>query len=665
MRLLDDASIRTKSLIGPLLSGVIILGMLALLWVCYDSVLSANRTSTLTSDVRRDARAVVVSATTAHAGLFRAISLKSQGGDAKLIHEIRLAAIATLERAAADVQRLRGNRLADAGTVAKAADAVTAYMASARETAAAVEDDAFMAAMRMNDAQVQFESFRVAADALLATTGRIADQAVAQMDRTLDRAACELGIAGAVAILLSTGAGVFLGRAISHPIHQMTLVMARLADGDVSLEVPGIARHDEVGAMAKTVEVFSDREMERARLATDAAAERAARDRRQAAMDQHTQNFGTSVSGVMAALSGSAEAMRRAAAAMARAAGEVRAEASGTATGAAQASRDLTSVAAAVEQLTSSVAEVSRQAVAAAAVAREAVQLATDSRDATQGLVQATGKIGDVARLIADIAGQANLLALNATIEAARAGEAGKGFAVVAGEVKTLATQTSRATADIGLQIATVRSATDHAVTAMDAIGAVIGRMDEVATAISAAVEQQSATTREIAASVRNVTDATGQTARAMRHVAEIAQEVGAVSQDVLAGATDVGSQAGTLRDEVDQFLAAVHGDTGERRRYERIAVTGVTVGLRAEGGETARVAIKDLSRGGAALLCDWSLRPGAPVAVDLPEAGGSVSARVVRAAGGELAVVFSSSQEALARVDRALDSLAPARRAA
>jgi len=665
MRWLDNASIRTKSLIGPLLSGIVILGMLALSFLSYESLQSANQTTTLASDVTRDARAIVLDATTAHASLFRAISLKSQGGDAKLIHTIKLDAIATLERVTTDVQTLRGNRLADAVALKTAIDALAAYLSSARETAAAVEDDAFMAAMQMNDAQIQFQKFRGAADALLVSAEKIHGQSIATENRALTRVAYALGTAGALAILVSTGAGLFLGRLVSRPISQMTSIMARLADGELTVEVPDTTRRDEVGAMAKTLEVFREREVERARLAAEAAAERTAKDRRQAAMDRHTQDFGTSISGVMAALGGSAETMRRAAEAMSRAARDVQAEASGTATGATQASQDLTNVAAAVEQLTCSVGEVSRQAEIAAAVAREAVQRATESRDTTQGLVQATGKIGDVVRLIADIASQTNLLALNATIEAARAGEAGRGFAVVAGEVKTLAAQTSKATADISQQIASVRAATEQAVAAMEAIGSVIGRMDEVATAISAAVEQQSATTKEITASVQNVTEATGRTARAMQHVAEIARGAGTVSQEVLAGATDVGGQAGTLRTEVDHFLAAVRSDTGERRGFERIATSGMTVGLRTPGHVPGRVATKDLSRGGAALVCDWSLMPGTLVEIDLPGRAGTVTARVVRSGGGELAVVFNANPQSLAGIDRILEGLAQTRHAA
>ena len=153
-----------------------------------------------------------------------------------------------------------------------------------------------------------------------------------------------------------------------------------------------------------------------------------------------------------------------------------------------------------------------------------------------QGLSEATARIGDVVHLINDIASQTNLLALNATIEAARAGEAGKGFAVVAGEVKALAAQTAKATAEIGSQIDTVRTATSEAVTAMAEIGGIIGKINEVSAAIAAAVEQQNATTHEIAASVQAVSNATAGTAQAMEHVVSVADNAGSASRDVLTG---------------------------------------------------------------------------------------------------------------------------------
>jgi methyl-accepting chemotaxis protein len=184
-----------------------------------------------------------------------------------------------------------------------------------------------------------------------------------------------------------------------------------------------------------------------------------------------------------------------------------------------------------------------------------------------RSLSEATGRIGDVVRLISDIAGQTNLLALNATIEAARAGEAGKGFAVVAGEVKALAAQTSKATAEIAIQIETVRVATNEAVAAMADIGGIIGRINDVSAVIAAAVDQQSATASEIASSVQKVASATAGTAHAMDQVVGVAAEAGGISRDVLTGAADIGDEAEKLRAEVDQFLAAVREDTSEAQR--------------------------------------------------------------------------------------------------
>ena len=188
---------------------------------------------------------------------------------------------------------------------------------------------------------------------------------------------------------------------------------------------------------------------------------------------------------------------------------------------------------------------------------------AETSQATIRGLADSTARIGDVVRLIDSIAGQTNLLALNATIEAARAGDAGKGFAVVAGEVKALAAQTAKATAEIGAQIETVRAATEDTVAAMNDIGGIIGRMGEVSTAISAAVEEQSVTTREIASSIQGVAGSTAQAAQAMEHVVQVADQAGDASRNILSEAAEIGSEAEKLRREVEQFLNAVQSDTG------------------------------------------------------------------------------------------------------
>ena len=388
----------------------------------------------------------------------------------------------------------------------------------------------------------------------------------------------------ALGLAVGGAMGVLIGRGIVGPLHAMTGVMTRLAAGDHSIDVPARDAKDEIGDMARAVEVFKRQAIDGERLAAEQAAARAARERRQVALEQHTRDFGTSVAGVMGSLAESSAKMRAAAEAMAAAATSVHTEAHATSAGAAKSSQDLTAVAAAVEELTSSVGEITRQVAASADVARQAVQRAEASQSTMKGLSDATARIGDVVHLISDIAGQTNLLALNATIEAARAGEAGKGFAVVASEVKTLAAQTGKATAEIGSQIEMVRAATAEAVEAMTEIGTIIGKIDEVSAAIAAAVEQQSATTREIASSVQAVSGATAASANAMEHVVGVADDAGASSRDVLAASSEIGREAETLRVEVDQFLTAVRddGDSGERQRNERIEANGAVATLRA-----------------------------------------------------------------------------------
>ena len=373
------------------------------------------------------------------------------------------------------------------------------------------------------------------------------------------------GVLGAVLMVLTIWA--IFGRIVSRRVIRMTAAMQRLAEGDRSVEIPPQPYADEIGAMAGTVAVFRQNAIATDRLSAEQTAEAAAKEHRRVAMDRQTQAFGASATGIMAALAASAEGMRRAADTMAAAAGGAHDQASDTAAGAAKSSRDLTSVAAAIEQMTSSVEEIARQAASAAQVAREAVDKAAASHDTMQGLTEATARVGDVVHLISDIAGQTNLLALNATIEAARAGEAGKGFAVVAGEVKSLAAQTAKATAEIGGQIASIREASHDAIAVMDRVASIIGKMDEVTAAIAATVEEQSATTREIAASIQMVAAETDRTVGAMQAVVGAAGNAGDASRDVLTGAEAVGQQAETLRVEVDRFLSAVRDDAGERGR--------------------------------------------------------------------------------------------------
>lgn len=462
-----------------------------------------------------------------------------------------------------------------------------------------------------------------------------------------------------LALVVGAILAITVGRSIVRPINAITGVMGKLAAGDHTVDVPSSNSHDEVGDMARAVEVFKRQAMDARRLAAEQAAANATKERRHAAMEQHTQDFGTSISGVMTALANAAETMRSAADAMSEASGTVHAEAQTTATGAAKSVQDLMTVAAAVEELTASVSEITRQVSSAAAIAHQAVERADASRGTIRDLTEATARIGDVVRLISDIARQTNLLALNATIEAARAGEAGRGFAVVAGEVKALAAQTAKATTEIDAQIQTVRAATTDSVAAMTEISDLIGKMDEVSTAISAAVEEQSATTQEIAANAHAVSRVSADMAKAMEHVVSVAGDAGSISQGVLDGAGQIGKQASALRNEVDQFLRAVRDDSSDdRRAYERVAGAGMTVSFQAPGGRVHRAQVRDISRGGAFLESDLNIPAGTQLAVELPGDAGTVPARFVRGDKNGFAIVFVAERQALARIDKTLGTL-------
>jgi methyl-accepting chemotaxis protein len=410
--------------------------------------------------------------------------------------------------------------------------------------------------------------------------------------------------------------------------------------------------------MARAVEVFKQNAIENARMAEAKIREQAARDRRQAAMDGHTQNFGASISGVMSSLGQSAGNLHTAAQDMSQAAQRTRSSTSDAVQGADASARDLNSVAVAAEEMSASIHEISRQVSHVTTAVGAAVQRASETDRKVAGLADTADRIGDVVRLINDIAGQTNLLALNATIEAARAGEAGKGFAVVASEVKTLATQTARATDQIGAQIVAIRTSTGEAVDAVRDVGQAIAQVSAVATAIAAAVEQQAAATQEISASVQTVTRATTAAAEAMQQVLSIAEETDSASRSVLAAAEEVGTTSTTLRDEVTEFLEAVKRDDGEdRRAYERVPGGGAVATLALPGEAGTERPIKDISRGGVALFCNHRSAAGTEVRIGLPT-GGTVTGRVARCDEGLLTVAFRQDPVMMQQIDRAVDAI-------
>ncbi len=348
-----------------------------------------------------------------------------------------------------------------------------------------------------------------------------------------------------VLVGLAVVAGLLLARSIARPVQRLTTAMQALADGALATEVPGRDRRDELGAMARTLDVFrGGLQAAEALRADQAQQQQAAAAQRRADAGAMAEALESSVGRIAATLVSAAAALQRNAATLGDAGNRASSEAGAAAAGAGQASGNVQAVAAAAEQLASSTSEIGRQVAEASQVATEAAQQSRATDATARSLAEGAQRIGDVVRLISDIAGQTNLLALNATIEAARAGEAGKGFAVVASEVKNLAGQTAKATEEIGSQIQAMQQATHGAVQSIDQIASTIQRMEGIAAAIAAAVEEQGVATQEIA---RAVNEAAGGTTTVSTAAARVAETLAAQADalQALGGATQQVAQQG------------------------------------------------------------------------------------------------------------------------
>jgi methyl-accepting chemotaxis protein len=362
-----------------------------------------------------------------------------------------------------------------------------------------------------------------------------------------------------LALLVVGGMFFLLGRSIVNPINAMTMAMRKISQGDTSTSIPALERGDEVGAMAQSVKVFKDNMIETERLRGEQEVLKTQADsERKLLLARMADEFESGVRASLDSLAGSASEMQATSRSMSSTAIEASQQATSVAAVAEQASVNVQTVAAATEQLSSSVSEIGRQVTQSTEVAGQAVAEANRTNVTVQGLSAAAQKIGDVVKLISDIASQTNLLALNATIEAARAGEAGRGFAVVANEVKSLASQTAKATDEISAQVGAMQGATTEAVQAIEGIGRTIGAINEITSAISIAVDQQGTATQEIARNVQEAALGTGQVSSNIAAVNYAAEKTGSASNGVLASAEQLSKQAVTLRADVDRFLANI-----------------------------------------------------------------------------------------------------------
>ncbi|WP_315741571.1 MULTISPECIES: HAMP domain-containing methyl-accepting chemotaxis protein [unclassified Bradyrhizobium] len=380
-------------------------------------------------------------------------------------------------------------------------------------------------------------------------------------DRAIEAARMRLfGAFAAFLLVAAASAGVMIAviRQVIRPLSGLTAVTHRLANGELSAEIPDETRKDEIGAMARALKIFKDALISKKEADEAGAREAQAQIDRARRLDSITRGFEAAIAEIVETVSSAATGLEASADRLTATANHSQQLTTMVASASEEASANVQSVASATEELSSSVNEISRQVQNSAQIAGEAVEQVRQTTSRVGELSQAAARIGDVVELINTIAGQTNLLALNATIEAARAGDAGRGFAVVATEVKALAEQTAKATDEITQQISSVQAATQESVSAIRQISETIERVSEIAATIASAVEEQGAATQEISRNVQQAAQGTHQVSANITDVQRGASETGSASAEVLSSAKSLAGDSSRLKREVGNFLKAL-----------------------------------------------------------------------------------------------------------
>lgn len=406
---------------------------------------------------------------------------------------------------------------------------------------------------------------------------------------------------------------------LGDPLNRIIEAAKRLANNELDVTIHGTQRADEVGEMARAVEVFKTNAIETHRLRAEREVEQMkARESIKKNMLDMANSLDQEVQASVSAVVKKSEAMSSAAVAMLSKVEEVRAESASVASVAEEASENVVTAAQAADELSTSISEISQEVARSSDIAQEAVREANNANQKIQGLVDSAQKIGEVVNLINDIAEQTNLLALNATIEAARAGEAGKGFAVVASEVKNLATQTAKATGEISGQVGEIQSAIGETVHVIEAISGTIEKTSQSAASIASAVKRQDAATQQIARNVDEAAAGTHSVSQKITDVSDGTQETGDLSRQVESNATAMSDDIHNLQEKLTTILR--ESTAGNRRGAERFPLSEKTTLVL--DGRTIPVNLKDISETGIGIVPQPGFNLGDVVQIETPVLG-------------------------------------------
>jgi len=400
-----------------------------------------------------------------------------------------------------------------------------------------------------------FDSFIKEADEAETIIHKAIDAGLAAMRQDRSKGIIWVTTIAIASVLLAIALAIKIGGEVSGRVVDLAETMRRLAEGNLTAEVRFSDAKDEISGMAHAVQVFKENAIERERLEAEQAREQEAREKRAKRMEELTQGFDRNIANILEALSSAATEMHSTSESMSATAEETSQQATAVSAISEQAAANVQAVASATEEMNVSIKDIARQMNDTSQSARGASDEAQQTQSAVRALADSAQKIGDIIKLITDIAEQTNLLALNATIEAARAGDAGKGFAVVASEVKSLANQTAKATEDIANQINAVRSQVDGTVGNIENVVQRIQMINDIATTVAAAVEEQQTATQEIARNAEQAATGTQEVSATFVNVQQAANETGSASSQVLASAQQLARHSDEMKRFVGQFL--------------------------------------------------------------------------------------------------------------